>query len=141
MPLLAIRHDRQTITALLVAMVFFMENLDATVISSALPAMAADFRTVPAYLSVGVSAYLVALTVFIPVGGWAVDRFGARRIFASAIVVFTLASLLCATSRGLWRAIDPVAVPYLFIRLHHGLVGREEGTAIREFALLPDGET
>jgi MFS family permease len=72
------------------------------VITTALPAMAAQFGTAPAHLSVGVSAYLVALTVFIPVSGWAAERYGARRIFAAAIVVFTLASVLCAASGSLW---------------------------------------
>ncbi len=94
--------NRRTATALLVAAVFFMENLDATVITTALPAIAAQFGTAAAHLSVGVSAYLVALTVFIPVSGWAAERYGARRIFAAAIVVFTLASLLCAASGSLW---------------------------------------
>jgi EmrB/QacA subfamily drug resistance transporter len=92
---------RRLAIALLVAGVFFMENLDATVIGTSLPAMARDFGTAPAYLSVGVSAYLVALTVFIPVSGWAADRFGARRVFSLAIAVFTFASLLCALSQGL----------------------------------------
>lgn len=94
--------DRRSATALLVAAAFFMENLDATVIATSLPAMARDFGTLPAHLSVGVSAYLVALTVFIPVSGWAADRFGARRVFVAAIAVFTGASLLCALSQGLW---------------------------------------
>jgi EmrB/QacA subfamily drug resistance transporter len=94
--------DRRTATALLVAGALFMENLDATVITTALPAMAADFGTAAAHLSVGVSAYMVALTMFIPVSGWAADRYGARRIFAGAIVVFTVASLLCAASSNLW---------------------------------------
>ncbi|MGN4077874.1 MFS transporter, partial [Burkholderia gladioli] len=62
--------DRRTATALLVAAVFFMENLDATVIATALPTMARDFGTAAAHLSIGVSAYLVALTVFIPISGW-----------------------------------------------------------------------
>ena len=92
--------NRRIAIALLVAATFFMENLDATVIVTSLPAMARDFGTAPAYLSVGVSAYLVALTVFIPVSGWAADRCGARRVFGLAIVVFTLASLLCAASAG-----------------------------------------
>ena len=96
-----LRPDRRTATALLVAGVFFMENLDATVIATSLPAMARDFGTLPAHLSVGVSAYLVALTVFIPISGWAADHFGARRVFASAIAVFTSASLLCALSPSL----------------------------------------
>ncbi|WP_186161657.1 DHA2 family efflux MFS transporter permease subunit [Burkholderia gladioli] len=93
--------DRRTATALLVAAVFFMENLDATVIATALPTMARDFGTAAAHLSIGVSAYLVALTVFIPISGWMADRFGARRVFAAAIIVFTLSSLLCAASGSL----------------------------------------
>ncbi|MEK6296139.1 MAG: MFS transporter, partial [Paraburkholderia tropica] len=93
--------DRRTATALLVAAVFFMENLDATVIGTALPTMARDFGTAAAHLSIGVSAYLVALTVFIPISGWMADRFGARNVFCAAIVIFTLASLLCAASGDL----------------------------------------
>ncbi|WP_414447743.1 MFS transporter [Burkholderia sp. 22PA0099] len=93
--------DRRTATALLVAAVFFMENLDATVIATALPTMAREFGTAATHLSIGVSAYLVALTVFIPISGWMADRYGARRVFASAIVVFTLSSLLCAASTNL----------------------------------------
>jgi EmrB/QacA subfamily drug resistance transporter len=98
----ASRMNHRTATALLVAVVFFMENLDATVITTSLPAMARDFGVAPAHLSIGISAYLIALTVFIPVSGWAADRFGTRRIFGAAIVVFTGASLLCAASHGLW---------------------------------------
>ena len=93
-------QNRRFAIALLVASTFFMENLDATVIATSLPAMARDFGSAPAHLSVGVSAYLVALTVFIPISGWAADRFGARRIFSTAIIVFTLASLLCAASQS-----------------------------------------
>lgn len=94
--------DRRTATALLVAAAFFMEHLDATVIVTSLPAMASDFGVAPAHLSVGVSAYLVALTVFIPVSGWAADRFGERRIFVLAIAIFTAASILCAATQDLW---------------------------------------
>ena len=91
----------RTATALLVAVVFFMETLDSTVITTALPAMAQDFSVAPVRLSAGVSAYLIALTVFIPLSGWVADRFGPRRVFAWAIGVFTLASLLCALSNSL----------------------------------------
>jgi EmrB/QacA subfamily drug resistance transporter len=95
------RLDRRTAVAFLVAATFFMENLDATVITTSLPIIARDFHTAPAYLSIGVSAYLVALTMFIPVSGWLAERFGARRVFATAIAVFSAASLLCALSTGL----------------------------------------
>ena len=96
-----LKLDRRTTVTLLVAGVLFMENLDATVIATALPSMAKDFGVIPAQLSVGVSAYLVALTMFIPASGWAADRYSARRIFPLAIIVFTLASLLCAASDSL----------------------------------------
>jgi MFS family permease len=72
-----------------------MENLDATVITPAIPQMAASFAVRPVDLNTGVSAYMLTLGVFIPVSGWVADRFGARKVFATAIAVFTIASLLC----------------------------------------------
>ena len=95
-PALAVPLSRSAAIALLVAGAFFMENLDGTVIVTALPQMAASFRVHPVDLNIGVSAYLLTLAVLIPASGWMTDRFGARRVFASAIVVFTLASVLCA---------------------------------------------
>jgi EmrB/QacA subfamily drug resistance transporter len=80
---------------LIVAAAFFMETLDGTVVNTALPAMAAGFGTTALSLSVGITAYLVAMAVFVPAAGWAADRFGARTVFAIAVGVFTLASLLC----------------------------------------------
>ena len=88
--------SRSAAIALLVAGAFFMENLDGTVVVTALPQMAASFRVHPVDLNVGVSAYLLTLAVLIPASGWVADRYGARRVFAGAIVGFTLASVLCA---------------------------------------------
>ncbi|MGC4028491.1 MAG: MFS transporter [Steroidobacteraceae bacterium] len=87
--------DRRTALTLLVAGTFFMENLDATVITPAIPAMAGSFGVQPVDLNIGVSAYMLTLGVFIPISGWAAERFGARRVFAFAIALFTFASLLC----------------------------------------------
>ncbi len=87
--------------AYLVAGTFFMENFDATVITTAVPAMARSFGVAPVALSAGVSAYLLALAVFIPASGWVADRFGARRVFATAIVLFSLASLACGLAQSL----------------------------------------
>ncbi|VCU70880.1 putative transport protein HsrA [Pigmentiphaga humi] len=87
--------------ALLVAGTFFMENLDATVIAPALPAMARSFSVQPVELNTGISAYMLTLGVFIPVSGWIAERFGARRVFALAIALFTLASLLCGLAATL----------------------------------------
>jgi len=89
--------------ALLVAGAFFMENLDGTVIATALPQMALSFRMSPVDLNMGMTAYLLTLAVFIPVSGWVADRLGARTVFASAIGVFTFASILCGFSNSLWQ--------------------------------------
>jgi EmrB/QacA subfamily drug resistance transporter len=90
------------VIALLVAGAFFMEQLDGTVIATALPQMAESFGVAPIDLNVGISAYLLAVAVFIPASGWVTDRFGAQMVFASAIVTFTVASVLCAASGSLW---------------------------------------
>ncbi len=86
--------------ALIVAGAFFMENLDGTVIVTALPRMARSFGTGAVALGAGVSAYLLALAALIPVSGWLADRLGTRTVFAAAIAVFTAASALCAASTG-----------------------------------------
>ncbi len=85
----------------LIAGAFFMENLDGTIIATALPQMARSFHVGAVNLNVGMTAYLLTLAVFIPVSGWVADRFGSRTVFASAIAVFTLASLLCSLSQTL----------------------------------------
>src|SRR5437870_5587444 len=94
---------RSTLVALLVAGAFFMENLDGTVIATALPQMALSFGASPVDLNMGMTAYMLTLAVFIPVSGWAADRLGARTVFASAIGLFTFASILCGMSNGLWQ--------------------------------------
>jgi EmrB/QacA subfamily drug resistance transporter len=83
-----------------VAATFFMEYLDTTVIATALPQMAHAFATSPNALSLGMSAYMIALAIFIPASGWVADRFGSRSVFFSAIVTFTVASLLCGLSQN-----------------------------------------
>jgi EmrB/QacA subfamily drug resistance transporter len=93
---LAFPLSRSAAIALLVAGAFFMENLDGTVVITAIPQMAASFHVHPVDLNSGVSAYLLTLAVLIPASGWVADRFGARRVFAGAIILFTLASALCA---------------------------------------------
>lgn len=93
------RRDR--LVALIVAVALFMENLDSTVISTSLPAIAADVGTSPLTLKLAVTSYLLSLAVFIPMSGYTADRFGGRRVFCSAIAVFVLGSIGCALSRSL----------------------------------------
>lgn len=93
---------RARITALIVACALFMQNLDSTVVATALPAMAHAFHTAPVHMSVALTSYLLSLSVFIPASGWAADRFGSRTVFRMAIVIFTLGSVLCGRAGTLW---------------------------------------
>src|ERR1700758_2071659 len=91
------------LVALLVSGSFFMENLDVTVIATALPQMALSFGANPVDLNMGITAYLLTLAVFIPVSGWIADRLGARTVFTFAIVLFTFSAILCGISNGLFE--------------------------------------
>jgi EmrB/QacA subfamily drug resistance transporter len=93
------KHPR--LVALIVAAAFFMENLDGTVIAIALPAIAESLGTDAVALTIGVTAYLLALGAVIPASGWLADRFGVRNVFCAAIGVFTFASILCGLSGSL----------------------------------------
>lgn len=75
-----------------------MVLLDSAIIATSLPRMAQDFGVTTVELSVGISAYLLAVATFVPLSGWMSDRFGARRIFLLAIVLFSLASLACGVA-------------------------------------------
>lgn len=92
-------HARSLI--FLIAGAMFMENLDGTIITTALPAMARSFGRSAVDLNVGVSAYLLALGILIPVSSWVADRFGTRRTLVAAILLFTAASMLCGVSHSL----------------------------------------
>jgi EmrB/QacA subfamily drug resistance transporter len=93
--------SRQMLIPLIVACGLFMENLDSTVLSTALPAIAGSLRENPLHLSLAMTAYLFSLAVFIPISGWVADRFGARTVFRAAIAIFTLGSILCGLSDSL----------------------------------------
>src|ERR1035437_5952036 len=86
---------------LIVACALFMENMDSTIITTSLPAIAQDLGENPLALNLALTAYLVSLAVFIPISGWVADRYGSRSVFAAAIVVFVAGSLLCAASSAL----------------------------------------
>jgi EmrB/QacA subfamily drug resistance transporter len=86
---------------LIIASALFMENMDGTVIATALPAMARDLGTDAVVLKLAFTTYLLSLTVFIPVSGWLADRFGARHVFRTAIAIFTLGSLACGSATTL----------------------------------------
>ena len=82
----------------LVAVAFFMESLDTTILNTAVPTVAAALHVAPLSMKAVLTSYTISLAVFIPVSGWVADRFGTRRVFASAIGLFTLGSFLCGIS-------------------------------------------
>jgi EmrB/QacA subfamily drug resistance transporter len=89
------------ITPLILAVALFMEQMDSTVIATSLPAIAADIGAEPISLKLALTAYFVALAIFIPLSGWLADRFGARNVFRIAIGVFVAGSILCAFASSL----------------------------------------
>jgi len=89
------------LVALIIACAMFMENLDATVLATALPTMARDFGVRAPEMSIALTSYLLALAVFIPASGFVADRFGARPVFRAAIALFVVGSLACGLSPSL----------------------------------------
>jgi len=85
----------------IVAIAFFMQTLDGTILNTALPAMAGDLGEDPLRMQSVVIAYMLTVALLIPASGWIADRFGTRRIFFGAIALFSLGSLLCALSGSL----------------------------------------
>ena len=81
-----------------VATTLFMEQLDSTIVNTAVPAMAANLHVTPLSLKAVITSYILSLAVCIPISGWMADRFGTRRVFAAAVALFTVASMLCGIS-------------------------------------------
>src|SRR5215475_4121884 len=85
----------------LVALAFFMESLDTTILNTAVPSIARSLQVAPLSMKAVLASYTLSLAVFIPVSGWMANRFGTRRVFAGAIGLFALGSLLCGVARDI----------------------------------------
>jgi EmrB/QacA subfamily drug resistance transporter len=93
-------QDRKLVP-LIVASALFMQNLDSTVVATALPAIAHDFGSNPIHLKLALTTYLLTIAVFLPASGWMADRFGARLVFRAAIGIFMIGSALCGISQSI----------------------------------------
>ena len=105
------RHS--IIVPLIVGCAQFMHQFDGTMITTALPVMAASLNEDPLVLNLAITCYLLALAVFVPISGWMADRYGARRVFFAAIAVFTASAVLCGLSSSLteivfWRTVQGI---------------------------------
>src|SRR3989449_7816195 len=85
----------------LVAVAFFMESLDTTILNTAVPAIAKALGVAPLSMKAVLSSYTLSLAVFIPISGWMADRYGTRRVFSAAIGMFTIGSILCGVSTSI----------------------------------------
>ena len=112
---LLMKLSQSTTVALVVAIAFFMQNLDTTAVNTAIPAMAKSFNTDVVHLSAGVTSYLIALAIFIPVSGWIADKYGSRKVFCTSIVLFIIASMLCGKSQTLEQ--------FVIFRIFQGIAG------------------
>jgi EmrB/QacA subfamily drug resistance transporter len=99
------RHARPRTVLLIVASAMFMEQLDGTVLATALPTMARSFDADPLHMNIALTSYLLTLAMFIPASGRIADRFGSRSVFRAAIGLFTLGSVLCAQAPTLWALV------------------------------------
>lgn len=108
-------QKRSTTIALTVAIAFFMQNLDTTAVNTAIPTMAKSFGTDVIHISSGITSYLIALAIFIPVSGWIADRYGTRKVFCTAVGLFILSSLLCGSSQTLTQ--------FVLCRIFQGISG------------------
>ena len=97
----ALETRRLALVPFVLAVAFFIEQLDATIIVTALPAMAHSLHTTALRLNLAITGYVLSLALFIPISGWTADRFGARRVFVAALLGFTLASIACGAATSL----------------------------------------
>jgi EmrB/QacA subfamily drug resistance transporter len=95
------RPGNSRLISRLVALVFFIQLLDSTIIATSLPQMAAAFRVDPVAMSIGLTAYMLAMAMVIPAAGWIGERFGARRVLICSVSLFILASLGCGLAQRL----------------------------------------
>ncbi|WP_421869866.1 DHA2 family efflux MFS transporter permease subunit [Pararhizobium sp.] len=101
---------RSRLVAFVVAVSFFMQMLDSTIVVTSLPQMARSFGVEPVAMSIGLTVYMLTMAAFIPLSGWLGSRYGARNVFLAAIAIFVAASLFCGLSTTLAQFIAARAV-------------------------------
>src|SRR5690348_10418835 len=93
------------IIQLTVSLALFMESVDATVINTAIPAMSHSLQVNPIDLKIALISYLLSLAIFIPISGWIADKFGIKRVFIAALLIFTASSFWCGNAHNLFELI------------------------------------
>lgn len=104
-PVAPVKKRPDWLVPAIIGSALFMQTLSATVISNALPTMAHELAVSPLALNLAITAYLLSAAIFLPISGWMADRYGARIVFISAIVVFTIAAAMCGFAQNLEQLI------------------------------------
>jgi EmrB/QacA subfamily drug resistance transporter len=99
------RVTRGWLVPAIIGSALLMQTLNATVIANALPAMAKTFNVEPLRLNIAITVYLLSSAIFLPLSGWLADRFGARRVFMTSIVLYAAGSIACGLSNSLWSLV------------------------------------
>jgi EmrB/QacA subfamily drug resistance transporter len=94
-------QSNKRITMFTVSLALFMDVLDTNIINTAIPTMARNFKVNPIDLKIALISYLLSLAIFIPISGWTADKYGAKRIFISALALFTMSSFFCGYAHSL----------------------------------------
>lgn len=97
--------SRNVLVPLVIACAMFMEQVDGSIIATALPKISQSLQTDPVHLNLAITSYMFSLAVFIPLSGWIADRFGARNVFRLAILIFVAGSVACGLSQNLWQLV------------------------------------
>lgn len=90
---------------IIVACALFMEIVDTTSLNTSIPIMAVFFGISPLYLKLAITSYIFSLAIFVPISGWIADKYGIRNVFITALIIFTLSSVMCAASTTIWQLI------------------------------------
>src|ERR1700733_12133073 len=93
------------ITMFTVSLALFMDVLDSNIINTAIPAMSKSFNVNPIDMKIALISYFVSLAIFIPISGWVADKYGTKRIFITAIGLFTLSSFWCGYAHTLYELV------------------------------------
>ena len=109
-PAAPISRSKAIVTAFIVASAFLMQSIDSTLLVVAIPSISEHLKATPLALHFAITTYTISLAIFMPVSGWFADRYGARRVFCAALVIFTLGSMLCGLSGNLLQMVGARAL-------------------------------
>ncbi|HEX2548430.1 MAG TPA: MFS transporter, partial [Gammaproteobacteria bacterium] len=104
------RIDPKKMITFVISLAMFMEAVDTTVINTAIPSMGQSLMVNPIDLKLALISYLLSLSIFIPISGWMADKFGIKRVFMSALLIFSVSSLWCGFSHSLTELVIARAV-------------------------------